>query len=144
MIDLVQVVSEARESGDYTRLIEAIPYSRFLGMRVQLHKGRVRVQLPFQPMLIGNPGLPSIHGGVVGAMLESSALLQLIHDQGGLPMPKTIDFTVDYLRAAKPQDLFADAEVQRAGRRIANVRMRVYQSAASEPVALARGNFLLD
>jgi acyl-coenzyme A thioesterase PaaI-like protein len=59
-------------------------------------------------------------------------------------MPKTIDFTVDYLRAAKPQDLFADAEVQRAGRRIANVRMRVYQSAASEPVALARGNFLLD
>jgi hypothetical protein len=41
------------------------------------------------------------------------------------------------------EDLYAVAELQRLGRRIANVRMRAYQtSRASEPVALGRGNFL--
>ena len=144
MIDLAAIVADARDSGDYNRLLDAIPYARFLGMRVLFHEGLVRVHVPFVPMLIGNSALPSLHGGVAGACLETAALLQLIHEQGGLPMPKTIDFTVDYLRAAKPEDLFAEAEVQRAGRRVANVRMRAFQADVQQPIALGRGNFLLD
>ena len=46
-----------------------------------------------------------------------------------LPFPKTIDFTVDYLRVARAEELYAVAEVQRIGKRIANVRMRAYQAA---------------
>lgn len=144
MTDLQRIVREARACGDYTTLADAIPYCRLLGMRVTLHADRVRVHVPFQAMLIGNPTLPALHGGVSGAVLETAALLQLIHEQGGLPMPKTIDFTIDYLRSAKPEDLFAEAEVQRSGRRIANVRMRAFQQDGSQPVALGRGNFLLD
>jgi acyl-coenzyme A thioesterase PaaI-like protein len=78
---------------------------------------------------------------VVGAALENAALLQLIH-QRGLPFAKTIDFTVDYLRTAHAT-LRAVAEVQRLGRRVANLRMSAYQEGDSEPVALGRGNFLL-
>lgn len=144
MIDLAALVAEARESGDYNRLVEGIPYAAFLGLRVLLVEGRVRVHLPFRATLIGNVGLPSLHGGVVGACLETAALLQLIHEQGGLPMPKTIDFTIDYLRAARAEDLFAEAEVQRSGRRVANVRMRAFQKDVAQPAALGRGNFLLD
>ncbi len=144
MIDLAAIVADARASGDYNRLLDAIPYARFIGMRVSLTEQRVRVYVPFRPMLIGNAGLPSMHGGIAGACLETAALLQLIHEQGGLPMPKTIDFTVDYLRAARTEDLFAEADVQRAGRRVANVRMRAFQADPSQPIALGRGNFLLD
>ncbi len=144
MIDLAKIVADARTSGDYNRLLDAVPYARFLGMRVLLSADRVRVHVPYQPMLIGNATLPSLHGGIAGACLETAALLQLIHEQGGLPMPKTIDFTVDYLRAARSEDLFAEAEVQRAGRRVANVRMRAFQKDAQQPIALGRGNFLLD
>ncbi len=144
MIDLAAVVAKARTTGDYNHLLDAMPYARFLGMRVLLRDERVRVHVPFAPMLIGNAGLPSLHGGIAGACLETAALLQLIHEQGGLPMPKTIDFTVDYLRAARPEDLYAEAEVQRAGRRVANVRMRAFQKDEAQPIALARGNFLLD
>lgn len=144
MIDLAAIVAEARASGDYNRLMDAIPYAGFLGLRVLLVEDRVRIHVPFRPMLIGNSTLPSLHGGVAGACLETAALLQLIHEQGGLPMPKTIDFTIDYLRAARPEDLYAEAEVQRSGRRVANVRMRAFQKDVAQPIALARGNFLLD
>ena len=135
-------VQAARESGDYAALLSALPYARYVGMHAELEDGVVRLSLPFKPTLVGNTRLPAFHGGVVGALLESAALLQLIH-QRGLPFPKTIDFTVDYLRMARAETLFAVAEVQRAGRRIANVRMRAYQSLEREPVALGRGNFLL-
>ncbi len=144
MIDLGAIIAEACASGDYSRLVAAIPYARFLGLCVRIIEGRVRVCVPFQPMLIGNATLPSLHGGVVGGCLETAAILQLLHEQGGLPMPKTIDFTVDYLRKAGPEELFIEADVQRSGRRVANVRMRAFQQDAALPVALGRGNFLLD
>ena len=142
--ELQAVLTRARTSGDYNQLMDALPYAKFLGMRAELHDTTVRVCLPFQDMLVGNVRLPSLHGGVVGAVLESAALLQLIHLQGTLPLPKTIDFTVDYLRAARPETLYAEAEVQRAGRRVANVRMRAFQKDREQPIALGRGNFLLD
>jgi uncharacterized protein (TIGR00369 family) len=143
MSRLPELVSVARVSGDYDPVIAAIPYLRFIGAQAQVHDGKVRVYLPYQPMLVGNVRLPSLHGGVAGACLETAALLQLIHEKGSLPMPKTIDFTIDYLRAAGAAGIYADADVQRAGRRVANVRMRAWQADPEQPVVLGRGNFLL-
>lgn len=135
-------VLSAHSNGDYQPVLDALPYARFTGMRATLSGEVVRLCLPFQQSLVGNRSLPAFHGGVVGALLESAALLQLVHERGS-PIPKTIDFTVDYLRVARAEDLFAVADVQRKGRRIANVRMRAFQQREDEPVALGRGNFLL-
>ncbi len=132
----------ARVTGDYDLLLSELPYTRFIGMRARLVGDKVRLTLPLEPMLVGNIKLKALHGGVVGACMESVALLQLIHERG-LPLPKTIDFTVDYLRLAMGEELCAEAEVQRLGRRFANVRMRAYQAGRDEAVALGRGNFLL-
>ncbi|MDB4985479.1 MAG: thioesterase superfamily protein [Myxococcaceae bacterium] len=143
MSRLEAAVKAARQSGDYDALLQELPYARFTGMHAELQGEVVRLRLPFQQSLVGNTFVPAFHGGVVGALLESAALLQLIHAHG-LPFPKTIDFTVDYLRIARGEELYAVAEVQRLGRRIANVRMRAYQQNEHEPVALGRGNFLLD
>lgn len=144
MSSLAEVLASAQSSGDYNRLLDALPYARFLGLRAELREGTLCVVLPFHGSLVGNPGLPALHGGVVGACLEMAALLQIIHLRRAAPMPKTIDFTVDYLRAARAEPLRAEAEVQRLGRRIVNVRMRAYQSDPAQPVALGRGNFLVD
>lgn len=144
MIDLAAVVNDARTRGDYNALLDALPYARFLGMRAATVDGRVRIQVPFKPMLIGNVSRSALHGGIAGACLETAALLQLIHLQGVKAIPKTIDFTVDYVRAAGPEDLYADAEVTRMGRRVANVRMRAWQKDIEQPISLGRGNFLLD
>jgi uncharacterized protein (TIGR00369 family) len=143
MSDLAALVSAARTDGNYDPLLAALPYARFLGMRACLVGEHVRVCVPFAPALIGNANLPSLHGGVAGACLEMAALLQLLHLASGPPMPKTIDFTIDYLRQARAEDLYAEADVQRVGRRVANVRMRAFQRERDQPVVLGRGNFLL-
>ena len=144
MTDLAQIVGQARRFGDYNLVLDQLPYARFLGLRAQLVEDRVRLHLPFKPVLIGNPSLPALHGGVAGACLESAALLQVIHERKRPPIPKTIDFTVDYLRAARAVDVYAEAEVQRLGRRIANVRMKAWQTSETEPIVLGRGHFLVD
>jgi uncharacterized protein (TIGR00369 family) len=139
---LEAAVQAARASGNYDLVLAELPYARFLGLLAKLEGAVVVLRLPFQAILVGNPLLPAFHGGVVGAALESSALLQLVHERG-MPFAKTIDFTVDYLRTARAEELYAVAEVQRIGKRIANVRMSAYQQHEDEPVALGRGNFLL-
>ena len=142
MSRLDAAVHEARASGDYDRLLNELPYARFLGLTATLDGDTVVVRLPYRPLLIGNTRQSALHGGVVGACLECAGLLQLIHARG-LPLPKTIDFTVDYLRLARDRELCAEAEVLRLGRRVANLRMRAYQEDRDQPVALGRGNFLL-
>lgn len=144
MSGLAEVLERARTERDYNVLLDALPYARFLGLRAAWNGETLRLSLPFKPSLVGNPLLPAIHGGVVGACLETAALLQVLYQRNGSQVPKTVDFTVDYLRAARAEELFAEAEVQRLGRRIVNVRMRAFQSNVAEPVALGRGNFLVD
>ncbi|HEX5661426.1 MAG TPA: PaaI family thioesterase [Polyangiales bacterium] len=143
MSALDAAVQAARAGGDYNPLLAQLPFCRFVGAEAALVHTQVRVHLPYQPILIGNTFVKALHGGVVGASLELAALLQLIHERG-LPLPKTIDFTIDYLRLARTESLYAVADVQRLGRRVANVRMRAYQADEQQPVALGRGHFLLD
>lgn len=144
MSALSEVLAQARATQNWDLLLSAIPYAHFLGLRAQVRGELVRLHLPFKQSLVGNPLVPALHGGVVGACLEMAALLQILQQRGVSHVPKTVDFTVDYLRVARAEDLFAEAEVQRLGRRIVNVRMRAFQSSPEEPLALARGNFLVD
>ena len=139
---LQALLAEARRSGDYTALLAEIPYARRLGFRARATEDGVLVHLPFKPELVGNPAAPFIHGGVLGACLEMAAALSLMQ-QGAKIWPRTIDFTVDYLRGAKPEDCHARAEIVRTGRRVANARMTCWQSGPERPVAVGRGNFQL-
>ena len=125
-----------------TRLA-ASPYARFLGLWIELAGERVTGVLPFAPHLIGNVVLPALHGGVVGAFLELTALAQLAHVAPDGVAPRTVDVTVDYLRPARAVDSFARAEVLRLGRRVANVRAVAWQGDERRPVATLRGHFLL-
>ena len=100
-------------------------------------------QLPFDPALIGNPYLPALHGGVVAGFAESAAMLHLLQRLQGSRLPKSIDFSVDYLRAARPEPCWAACEVVRIGARVALVQVRVWQRRTEQPVVVARGHFLL-
>ncbi|MEO5621623.1 MAG: PaaI family thioesterase, partial [Cypionkella sp.] len=46
-----------------------VPYIGFLGMRFDRRGDEVTAVLPFQPLLIGNPMLPALHGGVTAGFL---------------------------------------------------------------------------
>lgn len=82
-------------------LLDAWPYARWLGMRLEPGEAGPIAVLPFAQRLIGNPILPALHGGAVASFLELAALARL--DAEG-HRARTIDFTVDYLRSARPPD----------------------------------------
>jgi uncharacterized protein (TIGR00369 family) len=120
-----------------------IPYAQFLGVRAELKGDELTLILPFAPHLIGNPLLPALHGGVVGALMELTALTQLAIASKSEAFPKTIDISVDYLRSGKPVDTFARAKVVKIGRRIANVQAEAWQSARANAIAGMHGHFML-
>ena len=77
------------------RIVDAIPYARFLGVEVERTDGGLECVLPFRQELVGNAALPAVHGGVLGAFLELTALLRLLDESGSGPVPKPITFSID-------------------------------------------------
>jgi len=132
-----------RESGQFEPVLTAIPYARLLGLRVTLIDGDPVTTMPGAEHLIGNPILRAMHGGTVGALLESAAIFKLIWEIRSIAVPKTINITVDYLRSARVIDTHARAIITKHGRRVANVQVHAWQGDESKPVATAHAHFLL-
>jgi acyl-coenzyme A thioesterase PaaI-like protein len=149
----VQVVKERRDAA-LAGLVDGIPYAHFLGIRFDRRGDELTAILPFAQQLIGNPVLPALHGGAIAAFLEVAAIVELSWSilwdgmEAGaghhLPrLPKTIDFSVDYLRSGLPRDAYARARVNRSGRRYASVHVEAWQDNRSRLFAQATGHFLM-
>lgn len=143
MTDMLDLVRRARESGDFTPLLEAIPYAGFLGISAEVREGELVGKLSFADHLIGNALIPALHGGTLGALLESTAVFQLLWQGDTLRIPKTINITVEYLRTGRAQDTWARCDITRQGRQIANVRAVAWQDDPDRPIAAANAHFLL-
>jgi uncharacterized protein (TIGR00369 family) len=123
--------------------LQRVPYVRFLGMHAELNGDEMTAVLPFAPHLVGNTMIPALHGGVIGAFLEVTALAQLSVTQGSAKVHKTIDVTIEYLRPGRALTTYARADLRKVGRRIANVHVEAWQDARDTPIAFLRGHFLL-
>jgi len=156
----VQVVKQRRDAA-LNALVSGVPYITFIGISFDRRGDELTGLLSFDDKLIGNPFLPAIHGGVTAAFLEVTAVISLSWayiwadlesgtldvDElaaGNLPrLPKTIDFTVDYLRSGLPRDAYARATITRAGRRYASVQAEAWQDNRDRPFAQAAAHFLM-
>ncbi|MBE1296950.1 PaaI family thioesterase [Phycobacter azelaicus] len=156
----VQVVKQRRDAA-LAALVNAVPYIRFLNITFDRRGDELTSVLHFDEKLIGNPFLPAIHGGVTAAFLEVTSVITLNWSHlwpriesgeldpedlaaGNLPrQPKTIDFTVDYLRSGLPRDAYARATVNRSGRRYASVHVEAWQDHKDRLFAQATGHFLI-
>lgn len=142
----MKLLAELRTQGrgrDMAAVLAHIPYARFLGIDVDVKGNEVTTILPFKEDLVGNVNLPALHGGVIGALLEITAVTQLLFDTSCERLPKTIDLSVDYLRSGRPQPTYGRAIVTRHGRRVANVRSEIWQEERSRPIGVSHGHFLL-
>lgn len=139
-----QIITRSHETGDYSALVELIPYARMIGMQVTRLGNEAFFTLPRQDINIGNPVLPALHGGVIAGFMEQSAMLHLMMFMNSEVFPKIIDFSVDYLRAGLYRDTYATCQVWRQGRRVGNVAITAWQTQSSEPIATARAHFKLD
>lgn len=155
----VQVVKQRRDAA-LRALVSGVPYIRFLGIEFDRRGDELTAVLPYHDKLIGNPLIPALHGGVTAAFLEVSAIVELSWTmlwedieahridlsapEPILPrLPKTIGFTVDYLRSGLPRDGYARARVNRSGRRYASVHVEAWQDNRARPFAQATGHFLM-
>ena len=134
----------ARQSGDLQPLMEAVPYFRWLGLKAERQGAELITILPFQQMLIGNPMLPALHGGVTGALLECAATISLIGAMDEPKLPRIINITVEYLRPGWPEDCFATGIVTKQGRRVANVRAMAWQGDRKRLFAAASAHFMVN
>ena len=123
--------------------LQRVPYVRFLGMRAELSGDEMTAILPAAPHLVGNTFLQALHGGVIGAFLEMTALAQLSVTQGSTKVHKTIDVTIEYLRPGRPLTTYARADLRKVGRRVANIHVEAWQDRRDQPIAFLRGHFLL-
>ena len=142
-MSLIERLTAAKQAGDYQGLFDAIPYAKFLGLTAAMHGDELITTMGYAEHLIGNPALPALHGGTLGALLESAAIFELLWRAETVVLPKTITVTIDYLRSAGAADTHARALVTRQGRRISNVRVEAWQGDRSAPVASAHGIFLV-
>jgi uncharacterized protein (TIGR00369 family) len=126
-----------------TELLARVPYMGFLGMAADLAGDEMTASLPFAPHLVGNVVIPALHGGVIGAFLEMTAVCQLWLLAPANRQPRTIDVTIEYLRPGRALTTFARADVRKVGRRIANVHVEAWQDSRDLPIAALRGHFML-
>jgi acyl-coenzyme A thioesterase PaaI-like protein len=155
----VQVIKHRRDAA-LKALTAGVPFIQYLGIQFDRRGDELTAILPFDPKLIGNPALPAIHGGVTAAFLEVAAIIELAWSTlwegmeqgqidpseigvGPLHLPKTIDFTVDYLRTGLPRDAYARARVNRSGRRYASVHVEAWQDNRTRLFAQGTGHFLM-
>ncbi|APX91128.1 thioesterase [Brevirhabdus pacifica] len=153
----MQIVKQRRDTALAT-LVGGVPFVGFLGIRFDRRGDELTALLPFAETLIGNPALPALHGGVTAAFLEVAAIIELSWSilwediENGRPLdasmtppalPRTIDFTVDYLRSGLPRDAYARARVVRSGRRYASVHVEAWQDNRDRLFAQATGHFMM-
>ncbi|WP_221798025.1 PaaI family thioesterase [Oceanobacter mangrovi] len=142
-INIAEQLRLVKQHRDYQQLADAIPYARTIGIKVQSIGDELLFVLPRNPDNIGNPMLPAIHGGVIGGFMELAAALQLLIKTEPASMPKVVDFSLDYLRAGRDRETYAECQLWRQGSRIANVAITAWQTERSNPIATARAHFLV-
>ncbi|MEM6610256.1 MAG: PaaI family thioesterase [Pseudomonadota bacterium] len=153
----VEAVKRRRDAA-LRALITRVPMINFMGIQFDRRGDELTAIMPFDEKLIGNPVLPALHGGATATFLESAAIIELsfrlLWDEveagrimpealSGYRMPKTIDFTVDYLRSGLPRDAYARARVNRFGRRYGSVHVEAWQDHRNRLFAQATGHFLM-
>ena len=119
------------------------PYAQLLKLRTEELDGSLRYVMPFHDDVVGRPGF--LHGGAIAGLLEFAAFTSLrraLADDAVAMKPITV--TVDYMRGGTPRDTFAEAVVERLGKRIANVEAFAWQGERDKPIAAAKINFLLE
>jgi len=142
-MSLVDELAAAKAAGDYQRFIDTVPYARFLGLTAGMVGDELVTTMRFAGHLIGNPTLPALHGGTLGALLESAAIFELLWRAETIVLPKTITLTIDYLRSGAAVDTHARGIVTRQGKRVTNVRMEAWQTDRGAPVATAHAVFMV-
>ena len=123
---------------------QSMPANRIFGVKIlDIREGFAQVHVPFKDDFVGDFIHGLWHGGIIASIADSAAgiaastILTDARDK-----LNTIDLRIDYLKGAIKEDLYAEAELLKVGKRIIKVDVKLYQETKGT-VAIARGAFSL-
>ncbi|MEW4982959.1 MAG: PaaI family thioesterase [Cycloclasticus sp.] len=140
---LVKKINEIKLRYDYEAIVDLIPYAKTIGVETSMVGESLVSSLRFMESNIGNPALPALHGGVIAGFMENAALLHLIWEIELINIPKIVDFSIDYLRPGQTSTTYSKCDIIRLGSRVALCNVVAWQEDINNPIAQARGHFLL-
>jgi len=140
---MLKAIQDLKASGDFTAINRLIPYAGAIGLHTLAEGDVIVTVLRRRQSNIGNYFTGAMHGGVIAALMEHAAVIQLLYELERDHLPKIINISVDYLRPSLDADTRARAVVIKQGQRIANVRVEAWQHDPAKPVAAAHAHFLL-
>lgn len=119
----------------YHYLVEHIsPYMTkvFQPRLVQATKTSVLIELPFSPLLVGNPQVPCLHGGAVATMIDHAGGFMA---WASLDDPKqrvnTADLRIDYLLPAPCELLLFEATILHKSKKLIRTDIQCYDRVKS-------------
>lgn len=126
-------------------VLESLPHNAKLGIRaVDIARGRCTTYIEFRPELVGDPPRGVLHGGVLTALIDTTAGAAVYSSVPPETSLATLDIRIDYLKRSDPgKRLYATAELYRLTRRIAFVRAWTYQDDPENQCAHCVASFML-
>ncbi len=121
-----------------------MPANKIFGFEIkEIREGYAKIHVPFKEEFVGDFIHGLWHGGIIASIADSAAGIAastvLTHARDKL---NTIDLRIDYLNGAIKEDLMAEAELLKVGKRIIKADVKLYQESKGT-VAIARGAFSL-
>lgn len=115
------------------------PFHTFLGVKVdKIDEESVRLYVPFKEELIGHAESAMIHGGVISTLADICGGFAVWTRCERSDFVATITLSIDYLRPAAAQDLYAEAAVRLLGNKVGNAHI-VLWSRGDPDVHVAEG-----
>jgi uncharacterized protein (TIGR00369 family) len=142
-VSVLEITERARATGRPQELVAAVPFARFLKVELELREDELICRLPADRRFLGNPVLNSLHGGSTAGLVECAATLAILWHSPRAVVPRSIDFTIDFLSSGKLEPVHAHARLLKLGRRVASVHVTGWQYDRERPIVAGHGNFLL-
>ena len=111
--------AQARLFEELRRAFESSPFNKFLGVKVlPPSPGFARIETPYRPELIGDFERPSLHGGVLSALMDTTGGLAVWTLAGAGVRLSTVDLRIDFLHPAGLKPLVTEAHTLRVGNHV--------------------------
>lgn len=119
-------IDHARAQGDWSEMIQAVPFARFLDLRIDVEGEEFTCVLPFQEKLIGTPILPALHGGATGGSWNAPDCPTCCGTWTAGTCPRPSISTLITCARANRRTPNANAVMVKLGQRVANLRIQAW------------------
>lgn len=126
--------------------ILSIPQVHALNIRIEeIGLGEVRISMPWDADLVGDPRSLVLHGGVISTLMDTCSGAAVLCHRLAPRRTVTMDLRIDYMRSARPgQRITAHAVCHHMTRHVAFVRAVATDEDTDHPVAMATGSFAVE